>query len=204
MKRTTIQKIGMALAVLIATAGSIQASGPDKEGHSTSKSTQKVSETELKAKMVGAGTQAAAKGYAESKVVTVTNTTTNVSTTNSSLSISIKKLTLTDGSVVTFQLNGKALGTGTVKSGRAGLSLSTKRGNTVPAVATGDTVSVLDPDGSTVDLSGKTGAAITESEGGGDKGGSDKSTDGKEHDGKEHDGKEHDEKEHDEKEHDGR
>ncbi len=182
MKRFAIRSLGMALAVLIAATGSLWASGPDKGGSSKSKSTQTVTETELKARLVGVGTQAGASGYAESKVITVTNKTTNVSTTNSSLSISVKRLKLADGAKVTVQLNGKALGTASVKRGSVVFSLSTKRGNTVPVIVTGDTFSVLDPDGSTVDLNGKTGAAVTETEGG----------DGKDRDGKDRDGKDRD------------
>lgn len=170
MGQFAVRSLVAALAISIAGAGFVQASAPgnkEKEKEDSQKSSTTattVTDTEIEAKLVGVGTQVAAKGYAESKVITVTNTATKASTTRSFLTMSVKSLTLVDGSIVTFQLNGNAIGTGSVKSGRAKLSLSSKKGDTVPAVGQGDTLSVVDPDGTSVDLTGTFGAAQTETE----------------------------------------
>ncbi|MDB5390853.1 MAG: hypothetical protein JWM11_6499, partial [Planctomycetaceae bacterium] len=116
------------------------------------------SESGLKAKLTGTGTQTAAIGVAEFGTVTLTNKTTGTSTTNSSLGISVGGLTLADSSVVTFNLNGTAIGTGTVTSGNVHILLSSKNGDTVPAVSAADILTVVDPGGTTVDLSGTFGS----------------------------------------------
>ncbi|MBS0205877.1 MAG: hypothetical protein JSS49_23500 [Planctomycetes bacterium] len=157
-----------AMAMALVTGGVAQASAPGhSEYHrSTTVSTRTVTETETNAKLTGAGAQTTAVGYVESNVTTVTDTVANTTTTNSSLTITVKRLTLANGSVVDFQLNGTSVGTGVVTNGRASLRLFTKSGAVVPAVATGDTLTVVDPDGVTVDLTGTFGAAISETESG--------------------------------------
>lgn len=164
MSRCVFRSLMWALAVALAGATIVEASAPGGKSSTKTKSTKVVTETETEASLAGGSTQAAAKGYAESEVVTVTDTTTSTSTTNSKLTISVKGLTLADGDVVTFNLNGTAIGTGTVASGRAKLRLTTKNGDTVPTVNAGDTIDVIDPDGSTVDLTGAFGAPETETE----------------------------------------
>lgn len=165
MRRFAIHGLALALAVSVGGMGVVQASAPDNDKvPETKQSTRVVTETETGARLAGANGQTAAKGFAESKVVSVTDTTTQVTTTNAALSICVKGLTLVDGAVVTFQLNGTTLGTGTVKNGRAALRLSTRKGDTVPAVAAGDTITVIDPDGTTIDLTGTFGPLQTETE----------------------------------------
>lgn len=181
MSRFEIRSVVFALGIAVAGAGFVEAasrnsSSSSRDTKSTSKDTNTnedsnnssitVTETENEVKLVGAAAQTAAKGHAESKAITVTNTTTSTTKTNSSLCISVKKLTLADGAVVDFQLNGSSVGKGTVKRGMASLRLSTKKGDTVPAINAGDVVSVIDPDGSTADLTGTAGAAQTQTESG--------------------------------------
>lgn len=179
MSRFEIRSLVFALGVAVTGAGFVEASS--REHHSNSRDTKSnsrdtnsnedsnnstitVTETENEVKLVGAGAQSAARGHAESKVITVTNSATSTTKTNASLSIGVKRLTLADGVVVTFQLNGSSLGTGSVKSGKASLRLSTKKGDTVPPINKGDVVSVIDPDGSTTDLSGTAGASHSQTE----------------------------------------
>jgi hypothetical protein len=166
MSRVATRSVSLVLTVLIVGTGFVDAvaRGPGKSETSTSTTT--VTEVETEAKLAGAGSQTGAKGYAESTVVTVTNTSTSTSTTNSFLTVHVRHLTLTAGSTVTFQLNGSTIGTGTVKHHRAYLRLSTKKGDTVPTVNQGDTLTVLDPDGMTVDLTGTFDAPETETESG--------------------------------------
>lgn len=129
-----------------------------------SKTVVTVTETETTAKLKGQGSQASASGCAESSTVTVSNSSTNTSKTNSTLSIGVKKLSLADGSVITFAIKGNAVGTATVKKGKASLKLSTKKGDSVPTVNAGDVVKVIDSDGKSTDLSGNFGAASTHTE----------------------------------------
>jgi hypothetical protein len=170
MKRFWIRKLLVALAVSIVGAGIVEAAAPGSKTRTNSArvSTTTSTEAETTASLAGSGTQTVSKGRAESCVVTVTNTVTNTTTTNSSLEVSVKKLTLANNAIVTFKLNGTSLGTATVKTGKAKLRLSTKKGNTVPAVAAGDTVTVVDPDGTTIDLTGAFGPITTDSENAGD------------------------------------
>lgn len=159
MKSVILRGAIVACGVLVASAGFVQASGSDRGGKDDGKggggsSAVSVTEVQLEAPLTGGTTQTAAKGYAESEVVTVTKTTTNTTTTYSRLTIGVKGLTLADGAIVTFEVNGTSVGTGTVKSGRAMLRLSSKKGDTVPTVNAGDSVTVLDPDGTTQDLTG--------------------------------------------------
>ena len=125
--------------------------------------TRMKTEVETKARLVGVGTQLAARGEAEHEVETVTVIATGVSTTQSEFEVSVKSLTLAAGSIVSFQLNGTEVGTGTVNYGRASLKLKTELGGTVPAVVQGDTLTVLGPDGNAI-LSGTFGAPKTEVE----------------------------------------
>lgn len=166
MSRLDIRNIVVALGVAIAGTGFAEASGPGhkSKGGGNSKSCVTVTETELEVKLAGAGAQAAAKGRAESKVITVTNTATSVSTTNAFLAINAKGLVLDDGAVVTFQLNGNTVGTGSVKGRQVKLRLSTRKGDTVPTVNPGDVLTVVDPDGTTVDMTGTAGASQSETE----------------------------------------
>lgn len=162
MTRFAVRGLALALAVSAIGVGYVEASAPG--GKSSKKvSTKTVTEAETEASLKGAGAQVGAKGHAESKVITVTNTATNTTTVNSCLSITVKGLANLEGQVVTFNLGTTLLGTGTVKSGRASLKLSSKT-TTVPAVSQGDTISVVDPDGITTDLSGAFGAVKTETE----------------------------------------
>lgn len=167
MRQLAVRGLAVALSVAIVGAGMAQASAPgNKPSESSKKKSTTVTEVQTEAELAGVvgGAQVAAKGHAESTVITVTNTATNTSTTNSFLSVGVKGLTLADGAIVTFNLNGTSLGTGTVKKGRASITLSTKKGATVPVVNSGDTVTVVDPDGTTVDLTGTFGTAETETE----------------------------------------
>lgn len=165
MSRFAFKSLAWAVAVAFVGATFVEASAPGgKSSSGRRSSTRTVTEVETEARLVGGTTQAVATGYAESEVVTVTDTATSTTTTNSRLTICVKGLTLADGSVVTFNLNGAAIGTGTVASGRAKLRLSTKNGDTVPTVNPADTLDVIDPDGTTVDLTGAFGALQTETE----------------------------------------
>ncbi|MFO1043385.1 MAG: hypothetical protein U0941_16500 [Planctomycetaceae bacterium] len=162
MTRFVVRGLALALAVSAIGVGYVEASAPG--GKSNKKvSTKTVTEAETEATLKGAGSQVSAKGHAESKVITVTNTVTNTTTVNSCLSITVKGLANLEGQVVTFNLGATALGTGTVKNGRASLKLSSKTA-TVPTVSQGDTITVVDPDGITTDLSGAFGAVKTETE----------------------------------------
>ena len=163
MTRFAVQGLVLAMAVPVVGAGFVEASAPGNRSGVKKVSTKTVTEAETEASLKGAGAQAAAKGHAESKVTTVTDTTTNTSTVKSCLSISVKGLVNLEGLVVTFNLGNSTLGTGTVKNGRASLTLSSKTA-TVPTVNPGDIISVIDPDGTTVDLSGAFGAVQTETE----------------------------------------
>lgn len=163
MKSLTFRGLCLGLAIAVGSVGVATASGPERENHSHSNSTSTVKEVEMKARLVGSGTQSRASGYLESKVITVTNKATRVSTTNSSLSISVKGLTLASGTAVTFQLDGVTIGTSKVSQGKASLRLSTKSGATVPTLSAGSKVTVQD--GVNVDLKGTVGAAVSESEG---------------------------------------
>lgn len=169
MSRLAVRILAAVLTLSVLTTGVVSASAPgsketEKEKGKDGGGAKTVTEAETEAKLKGTGTQAAAKGHAESKVITVTVKATGATTTQSSLSASVKKLTLADGSVVTFQVAGNTVGTGTVKSGQASLRLSTKKGNTVPTVNAGDSFSVLDTDGTTVILSGQFGPIKTDTE----------------------------------------
>jgi hypothetical protein len=114
----------------------------------------KVTETHLYAKLVGFGSQRGAKGYVRDYVVTFPNTSTRQS--HSLLSVSVRYLKLPRGSSVTFQLNGTTIGTAIVKEyHRAHLQLWTRKGDTVPTINEGDALTVVDPDGTTIDLTGK-------------------------------------------------
>ncbi|MDB5391409.1 MAG: hypothetical protein JWM11_7055, partial [Planctomycetaceae bacterium] len=129
------------------------------------------SESGFKAKLTGTGTQTTATGEAEFGTVTLTDTTTGTSTTISSLGIVVSGLTLADGSVVTFDLNGTAIGTETVTSGKVHLLLLSKNGDTVPAISAGDTLTVVESDGTTIDLTGTFGSGVS-GNGDGENGGS--------------------------------
>lgn len=161
MKRFALGSLMVALAAAIFGTGLVEASGPERHGNS--KSTSTVSEQESKAKLVGSGAELGASGYVESKVITVTVKATGVATTSSSVSISAQRLKLANGAVVSFQVNGKAVGTGVVTNGRASFRASTKTGATVPAIVTGDKVTVVDANGAS--LTGTVGASRTETEG---------------------------------------
>lgn len=120
-----------------------------------------VTEQTTSATLTGTGTEPAATGHAVYRIITCTTSTST--TTNSCLIICVKGLTLADNSVVTFQLNGSTIGTGTVTSGRAHLHLSTKKGDVVPTVAANDSVTVLDAGSATI-LSGTFGAVTTQTD----------------------------------------
>ena len=161
MQGITIRSLLVAFCVLIASTAAVRADGSGGDGGGDNKTE---TEAQTEAKLLGAGAQTAAKGYAESTVITITDKTTNTTTTSSCLTVSVKGLTLADASVVTIQLNNTTIGTGTVKSGRASLRLSSKKGGTVPTVAAGDTLTVLDPVGTNVvDLTGTFGPITTHS-----------------------------------------
>lgn len=176
MSRHEIRKLVIAIFITLAGAGFSQASSPrggsgggSGGGHHNSNddnnnSSVTVTETEVEVALKGVGTQAAAKGRAESKLITIVNASTSTTTTNSLLTISVKRLTLADGATVTFQLNGNAIGTGSVKGGQARLRLSSKKGDVVPTVNQGDVLTVVDPDGTTTDLTGTAGAPQTHTE----------------------------------------
>lgn len=133
--------------------------GDDRDSNST----VTVTESETIAKLI-CKAQTHASGAAEWTSITTTDSTTNTSKTNSKLSVSVRKLTLTDGSTLTFAINGASIGTGTVKKGRASLRLSSKKGDTVPSVGQNDTLTVIDTDGTTIDLTGSFGTVSTQTE----------------------------------------
>ncbi|MBS0204087.1 MAG: hypothetical protein JSS49_14370 [Planctomycetes bacterium] len=163
MKRFAVRSMLVALATVVAGAGFVEASAPGRRESSRRSSTKTVTEADTEAALVGdpAGTQGAARGHAESNVVTVTTAT--ATTTKACLTIGVKGLTGLEGQTVTFQLSSSTsdLGTGIVKNGRATLRLN---GAAVPNVNQGDIVTVVTPDGSIV--SGAFGAPQTETESG--------------------------------------
>ncbi len=63
---------------------------------------------------------------------------------------------LTDGTAVTFNWNGNALATLTLRQGRAFLSLDTEDGDNTPTMQAGDTITVTDSNGNVL-LSGTLG-----------------------------------------------
>jgi hypothetical protein len=143
MNRLIVREIAVALLAVLLAPGFLLASDPDP----------KSTETHLYATLVGLGSQAGAKGYVRNYAVTFNNTTTKQS--HSLLSISARYLKLPHGSTVTFQLNGATVGTAIVREyNRAHLRLLTRKGDTVPTINAGDTLTVIAPDGRTIILTG--------------------------------------------------
>lgn len=149
-----------ALALTLIAPVIVEASGPRGTRRAP---TKMETEVETKARLVGIGAQLSARGEAEHEVETETILATGDSTSKSVLEVSVKRLALADGTAVSFQLNGTEIGTGTVRYARASLRLSSFRGDTVPDVVQGDTLTVVAPDG-TILLTGTFGAAKTKVE----------------------------------------
>lgn len=162
MRRVAVRSLITAIAITLATGGGLlEACGPGNNTNSTTtwqhqtSRTVTVSESTSVAKLIGTVDQPSASGHAASGSVTYN------STTNTFLTICVKGLTLSDGTSVTFQVDGVTVGSGTVRYGRAFLYLSSKRGDTVPTVTPGSsTVTVTDPN-NVIDLQGTFGALTT-------------------------------------------
>jgi hypothetical protein len=138
-----IRAFVMASSAVFLTSGFLRAAEPEKNNN----------EVNLYAELAGVGSQAAAKGYVRNYSVTFPSTSTRQS--HSRLAISVRYLKLGRGSTVTFQLNGTTIGSAVVTAyHRAHLLLLTENGNTVPTINAGDTLTVIDPNGTTVDLTG--------------------------------------------------
>lgn len=163
MTRATINALGLAGVLLLAGVAAASERGENHNGRdndhhngrdddhhngrddghrSGSGSGRTTTEMKSSARLVGTGTLAAARGYAERESVTVTNKATGAQTSNASLSVSVRGLKLANGTVVTFMVGSTNIGTGTVRSGRASVRLSTKKGDTVPAVSQGTRLTV--------------------------------------------------------------
>jgi len=149
-----------AMALTLIAPVVVEASGPRGTRRPP---TRMETEVETEARLVGVGAQLSARGEAEHEVETKTILATGVSTTKSELEVSVKRLALANGTAVSFQLNGTEVGTGAVRYARASLRLSSFRGDTVPDVLEGDTLTVVAADG-TVLLTGTFGPAETEVE----------------------------------------
>ena len=105
-------------------------------------------ETELKAKLMGpAILNTKPKGEAEFSQETENGVV------KSKLQVEAEKVKLADGSVLTVKINGTAIGILTLKRGKGKFKLSTERGDTVPAVQSGDVLCLADASGNVI-LSG--------------------------------------------------
>ncbi len=151
-----------ALALTLVGTAVAEASGP-RRSRGRRAPTRMKTEVETEARLVGVGSQGRARGEAEHEEETVTVIATGETYSETEFEVSVSRLTLATGSVVSFQLNGTEVGSGTVRFGRASMKLKSEFGDSVPDVVQGDTLTVLDADGNTI-LTGTFRAPKTEVE----------------------------------------
>ena len=106
------------------------------------------SELRLRARMFAPG------GYYSNGVRSEGNGDYRVKSSRKRLKLEASRVNMADGTVLTFSLNGVAIGTRSLVLGRVQLEFDTNNGQTVPTVVVGTVVTVSTADG-TVILTGR-------------------------------------------------